>query len=216
MEKRFVTLFALIIAFIMASLVSPVLGEIEEERYSVDIEVTLEAEGYGTMDRELLAQTEWGYNGERLTESLYTKWLGTNGLSNISFSSDLSVFIGPSDEFEDLEITSIEYGQTSKTTTVSHEVCSRNYNVGAAAGFKTSGDSMKRFEIEMLSDSNYIELEGLFDGKTRLRHVVVDPDTGLKVEKETTDFEGEFELKWNAWAQELTYPGDDGDWLGCP
>ena len=216
MEKRFVMFFALIMAVIMAFSVTPALGDIEENRLSVEVGVTLEAVGVGTIDRELTAQTEWGYNGERLTESLYTKWLGTNGLSNISFNSDLSIFIGPSDEFEDLEITEILYGQTSSTTNVNHEVCSRNYNVGAASRFDTSGDSMKRFEVEMLSDSNYIELEGLFDGKTRLRHVVVDPVSGLKVTKATTDFDGEFKLNWNVFALELTYPGDEGDWLGCP
>jgi hypothetical protein len=193
MEKRFVIFFALILTIIIASgSVTPVVGAIEEDKYSVEIGVTLEADGVGTIDRELMAQTEWGYNGERLTESLYTKWLGTNGLSNISFSSDMNVFIGD------------------------HVVCSRNYNVGAAAGFDTRGDNMKRFEIEMLSDSNYMELEGLFDGQTRLRHVVVDPTSRLKISKETTDFDGQFEIKWDAFAQELTYPGDEGDWLGCP
>ncbi len=217
MEKRFVIFSALILSLIMASCSgTPVLGVIEEDKYSVEIGVTLEADGVGTIDRELMAQTEWGYNGERLTESLYTKWLGTNGLSNISFSSDMNVFIGPSDEFEDLEVTEITYGQTSKTTNIDHVVCSRNYNVGAAAGFDTRGDNMKRFEIEMLSDSNYMELEGVFDGNTRLRHVVVDPTSRLKISKETTDFDGEFEIKWAAFAQELTYPGDEGDWLGCP
>ena len=206
----------LICAMIMISLVIPTLGASDDPKMHVEAGETLMIEGTGTIARELLAQSEWGYGGQRLSEDLYSTWFGTDGLSNISFSSDLNVYIGMSDEHEEEEVTEITYGQTAMTTNVDHTVCLRNYEVGAATGFSTRGTSVKAFEAEMFPDSNYMQLEGIFNGKTRLRHVVVDPESGLKIVKQITDLKGEYEIDWSAYANQLLYPGAEGDWLGCP
>ena len=181
-----------------------------------DVGSVLEINGVGTMDRELLAQSEWGFEGQRMTESTYTKWMGTDGLSNISFNSDLNVFIGMSDEHEDTNITEITYGQTSGMTNMRQTICTQNYDAGVATGFKTVGTSIKAFEIDMLPGSNTLDFEGAVSGSAVFRHVVVDPTTRLKVVKERTELVGNFNIDWSAYGDLLSYPGDDGDWLGCP
>ena len=208
MKKGITILIAVMI------LCSTGIGAVAASDYN--IESTLEIKGVGTMDRELLAQSEWNFGGQKLTESAYTKWMGTDGVSNISFSSDLNVFIGLSDEHEDTNITEITYGQTAGMTNMRQTVCSRNYDAGIASGFKVVGTSIKAFEIDMLPDSNSLDFEGAISGSTVLRHVVVDPDTRLKILKERTEFEGDFTIDWSAYGDMLSYPGDDGDWLGCP
>lgn len=188
----------------------------EESTYDVEVGSTLEIVGIGTMDRELLAQSGWGYDGQKLTESMYTKWMGTDGLSNITYKSDLNVFLGKSDEHEDTNLTEIAYGQTAITSNMRQTVCSRNYEAGVASGFKLTGTSIRAFEIDMLPNSNYLDFEGAIEGSAVLRHVVVDPDTKLKIVKERTEVDGKFNIDWEAYGDKLIYPGDEGDWLGCP
>lgn len=205
----------LIAAMVLSISFSGVASAIDSN-FDVEAGSTLKIIGVGTMDRELLAQSGWGYEGQKLTESTYTKWMGTDGLSNIDFSSNLDLFIGKSDEHEDTNVTEISYAQTSGMTNMRSTVCSRNFDAGIASGFSIVGTSVKAFEIAMYPDSNELVFEGAINGSARLRHVVVDPVTKLKVIKELTDLEGEFNIDWNAFGDRLTYPGDEGDWLGCP
>jgi hypothetical protein len=95
-------------------------------------------------------------------------------------------------------------------------ICSRNYEAGVATGFNTVGSSIKAFELTMYPDSNALDFEGAINGSARFRHVVVDPGTRLKVSKEITDLEGNFNIDWSAYGDLLSYPGDEGDYLGCP
>lgn len=183
---------------------------------NVEVGSTLEINGRGTIDRDLLAQSEWGYNGQRLTETMYSRWMTTDGISNISYNSDLNVYIGASDTHENENTTEITYAQTAFTTNMRDKVCSQNYEAGVISGFDIVGMSGKAFEIEMLPDSNYIDLEGTIDGKATLKHMVVDPDSRLKIVKEVTRLKGQYDIDWSAYAEKLIYPGDEGDWLGCP
>jgi hypothetical protein len=184
--------------------------------YDVEVGSNLKIVGVGTLDRELLAQSEWGFGGQKVSESTYTKWIGTDGISKIDYTSDLNLFIGMSDEHEDTNVTEISYAQTSGMTNMRSTMCSRNFEAGVASGFTTVGTSVKSFEINMYPDSNSIDFEGAINGSARFRHVVVDPVTRLKVVKEITDVEGEFSIDWRAYGDLLSYPGDEGDYLGCP
>ena len=183
---------------------------------NVEVGSAMEIVGRGTMDRDLLAQSEWGYNGQRLTETMYSRWMTTDGLSNISYNSDLNVYIGASDTHENENTTEITYAQTAFTTNMRDKVCSQNYEAGVMSGFDIVGTSGKAFEIEMLPDANYLELEAGLEGKAKLKHMVVDPDSRLKVVEEITRLKGTYDINWNAFAEKLIYPGDEGDWLGCP
>lgn len=213
MKKR---LTILIIGMLFICLTSSIGQGAAECDCNVEVGETLEIDGQGTIDRDLLAQSEWGYNGQRLKETLYSKWMTTDGISNISYSSDLNVYLGASETHENMSTTEITYAQTAFTTNMNQRICSQNYNAGVMSGFQTVGVSAKAFEIEMLPDSNYLELEGAVDGRTILKHMVVDPDTRLKIVKTTTRLKGQYDINWNAYAQSLIYPGDEGEWLGCP
>jgi hypothetical protein len=203
----------MVISIVMCSMIGYGTAECES---NMEVGSTLEINGRGTIDRDLLAQSEWGYNGQRLTETMYSRWMTTDGISNISYSSDLNVYLGASETQEDVNTTEITYAQTTFTTNMNQRVCSQNYNAGVMSSFKTLGMSAKAFEIEMLPDSNYIELEGAIDGKATLKHMVVDPDSRLKIVKEVTRLKGQYDIDWNAYAENLIYPGDEGDFLGCP
>jgi len=183
---------------------------------SVEVGSDLEIIGKGTMARDLLAQSDWGYSGQRLTETMYSRWMTTDGISNVSYSSNLNVYIGASETHEDENTTEITYAQTAFTTNMRDKVCSQNYDAGVVSGFDIVGMSGKAFEIEMLPDANYLELEAGLEGKAKLRHMIVDPDSRLKIVKETTQVEGTFDIDWNAFAENLIYPGNEGEWLGCP
>ena len=203
---------------IAAMVIFGAIGTVAAQAGASNVEVgsTLEIVGIGTMDRDLLAQSEWGYNGQRLTETMYSRWMGTDGLSNVSYSSDLNVYIGASDTHEDENTTEISYGQTAVTSNMKQKVCSQNYEAGVVSGFKLDGMSGRTFEIGMAPDSNYIEFEGAVDGSAVLKHMVVDPTSRLKVVKEVTRLDGRFNIAWDAFGEKLVYPGDEGDWLGCP
>ncbi len=203
---------------IAAMVIFGAIGTVAAQAGASNVEVgsTLEIVGIGTMDRDLLAQSEWGYNGQRLTETMYSRWMGTDGLSNVSYSSDLNVYIGASDTHEDENTTEISYGQTAVTSNMKQKVCSQNYEAGVVSGFKLDGMSGRTFEIGMAPDSNYIEFEGAVDGSAVLKHMVVDPTSRLKVVKEVTRLDGRFDIAWDAFGEKLVYPGDEGDWLGCP
>jgi hypothetical protein len=65
-------------------------------------------------------------------------------------------------------------------------------------------------------ESNYLEIEGTVDGKTRLSHSVVDPVTKLKAVKDIVRVDGQFEFDYEAFAEKMIDVGQEGDWLGCP
>lgn len=207
----------LIILIAITGIICSMTGSVAAEcNCNVEVGSTLEIRGSGTMDRDLLAQSEWGYNGQRLTETMYSRWMTTDGISNISYNSDLNVYIGASDTHENENTTEITYAQTAFTTNMRDKVCSQNYEAGVMSGFDIVGMSVKAFEIEMLPDANYLELEAGLEGKAKLKHMVVDPDSRLKVVEEVTRLKGTYDIAWNAFAEKLIYPGDEGDWLGCP
>ena len=188
----------------------------EEDGLNVEVESTFNAVGVGTMERSLLVQSEFGYKGQRLTEDMYTKYMGTAGPSNISISTDLYVYAGASDSHENESTTEIAYASTAFTSTMKRKICSQNYEAGVALGMKTDGISGMAFELGMLPDSSYIEAEGEIIGSAKFSHMVVDPTTRLKVVEEDTRLEGKYVFDWNAASWKLIYPGDQGDWLGCP
>lgn len=188
----------------------------EEDGLNIDVGSYLNVEGVGVMDSSVLVQSEWGYAGQRLSEDMYSGYRGTAGMSNVSYTRDLNIFVGASDTQEDVNTTEISYASTVYTTLMKRKICSQNYDAGVVSGVKTSGISGSVLEIDMTPDANYLNYEGEVVGKTKLSHMVVDPTSRLKVVKEVTNLKGAFGIDFNAYAEKLVDVGDEGDWLGCP
>jgi hypothetical protein len=188
----------------------------EEEGLNVDVGSYLKVEGVGVMDSSMLVQSELGYAGQRLSEDMYSAYRGTAGVSNVSYTRDMNIFIGTSDTEEDVETTDISYASTVYTTLMKRKVCSQNYEAGVVSSVKTAGISNSVLEIDMTPSDNYLNYEGELVGKAKLSHMVVDPTSRLKVVKEVTDLKGAFGIDFNAYAEKLVDVGDEGDWLGCP
>jgi hypothetical protein len=176
---------------------------------NLNIESDLNIVGNGTIDRNLDVQTEWKYKDQRLSETMYSSRKTIDDVSNINFDNDFNLYIRS-------DYTEIGYRQTAFTTNIYHEFFGQNYDAGIMTGFKTIGEkSTKSFEIEMTPDSNYLALEGTMQGKTTLKHVVVDPSSRLKVVNDITRLKGSFGIDWFVLSRKLTGINNE-DWLGCP
>lgn len=184
---------------------------------AVDLEIGRElvVEGIGSFDCELEVQSEKGYTGQKLEETFYTRWLGTNGDSTITYNSNLEVFM--SNMTGDNRSTEIAYAQTSQATNATQRVCSEDYRLGASVGFYSKGNNTKRFELFTDLDLSEFEIEGAVDGRLKLMQKVVDPDNRTQYMKEVTQLDGKHVYAWNTFVERSRYPeGGCDDWLKCP
>jgi hypothetical protein len=184
---------------------------------NLNIESGLDIVGIGVIDRDLDAQTKQGYEGLHLSETMYSSSKTIDKPSNIDFSSNLNIYIGPDYTKKDVNITEIEYRQTALITNIYHRFSSQNYDVGTATGFKTiARKSANIFEVEMTPNNNYLELKETIQGKTRLKHIVVDQPSKLKIINDVTQLEGTFQTNWFTSTRKLIENDDDDHWLGGP
>ena len=191
-----------------------VIGVAAAEDY--DIVSELSVNGTGSFDRTMKVQTELGYAGKTLNEDFYTRWMGTDGDSKLQFDSNLAIFKGESPEFEDKEITTIDYAQTVYSTNAKWEVHSKNYDIGASQCASTKGNMMESMEVGMDDTLNEFEFEGSVNGRARFTEKAVDPVSKVIYLDDDTSFAGRFDiLKYSA-IEKISYPEDEGDWLGCP
>jgi hypothetical protein len=180
------------------------------------VESELRVSGNGSFDRDMAVQTEMGYAGKRLTETFYTRYLGTDGNSQLEYASSLEVYMGNSTEFENETVSEIAYAQTAASTNAKQQVCSSNYDVGASQGFSAKGHMGKSFETVMDDHISEFEIEGKVIGSVRLMQKVVDPESRLKYVEEDTRLDGRYDFTWMAYAEDPSYPEGEEDWLGCP
>jgi len=184
------------------------------EDYEISTELSIN--GTGSFDRVLDVKTELGFAGKSLDEDYYTRWMGTDGDSKIQYDSTLDVYMGNSSEFEDQKVSTIDYAQTAFSTNAKQLVCSRNYDMGASQGFYSKGNLMKSFEVGMDCSVNEFEIEGSVNGHMRLMQKVVDPVSKIVYLEEDTKLDGRYDLDWYAYAEKISYPEGEEDWLGCP
>jgi hypothetical protein len=183
----------------------------------MEIETELQVSGNGSFDRDMTVQTELGYAGKRLTETFYTRYLGTDGNSQLEYASSLDVYMGNSTEFENETISEITYSQTAESTNANQLVCFSNYDIGASQGVSAKGPYLaKSFEGVMDDHISEFEIEGKVIGRVRLMQKVVDQKSRLKYVDEDTRLEGRYDFAWAAYAELLNYPAGEEDWLGCP
>jgi hypothetical protein len=184
---------------------------------AVDLEIGREliVKGTGSFNCDLEVQTEKGYEGQKLEETLYTRWMGTNGNSAISYSSNLEVFI--SNITGDNRTAEIMYAQTAQTTNAKQLLCSEDFTLGAAVGFYSKGDNIKSFELFTDPDLSEFEIEGTIEGRLKLMRKVIDPVSMTSYMQEVIQLDGEYTYAWNAFAEQSGYPeaGCD-DYLACP
>jgi hypothetical protein len=214
MKKSLTILLAALVILSALSAIGIIAAE--EDGLNVDVGSYLKVEGVGIMDSYMLVQSERGYTGQRLSEDVYSMYRCSTGMSNVSYTRDMNIFIGARDTPEDMNTTEISYASTAYTTCMKRTVYSQNYEVGVVSGVKTAGMSNSVLEIDMTPDANYLNYVGEVVGKTKLSHMVVDPISLLKVVKEVTNLKGAFSIDFNTYAEKLVDVGDEGGWLGCP
>lgn len=190
------------------------IGVAVAEDYIIETETGIN--GTGSFDMDLTVQTEKGFSGKKLSESFYTRFMGTDGDSNIQFNSALEVFMGNSTEHENESITDIAYAQTALSTNAKHFARFANYDVGASVCVATKEDSVILFEGVMEDNVNSFELEGSVAGYARMTEKVVDPITRVKYLDKDTRLWGRHVFNLNSYVEQVSYPEGDGDWLGCP
>ena len=186
---------------------------------AVDLEIgrELTVNGVGSFDCNLEVQSEAGCaSGQKLEETMYTRWMATDGESTISYNSNLEVFM--SNMTGDNRTAEIVYAQTAQTTNAKQLLCSEDYTLGAAVGFYSKGDSMKSFELFTDPDLSEFEMEGTIEGRLKLMQKVVDPDANhTKYMTEVTRLDGNYTYSWNTFVERLGYPaGECDEWLSCP
>ena len=180
------------------------------------IETGLQVSGNGSFNRDMTVQTEMGYAGKRLTETFYTRYLGTDGNSRLEYASSLEVYMGNSTEFENETVTEIGYAQSASSTYAKQRVFSSNYDIDAAQGFSAKGHMGKSFETVMDDHVSEFEIEGKVIGRVRLMQKVADQESRLKYVHEDTQLDGEYDFAWSAYVEDLSYPEGEESWLSCP
>jgi hypothetical protein len=184
---------------------------------AVDLEIgrELTIDGVGSFNCELEVQTEKGYDGQKLEETLYTRWMGTDGDSAISYNSNLEVFM--SNITGDNRTAEIAYAQTAQTINAKQLLCSEDYALGAAVGFYSKGDTTKSFELFTDSDLSEFEIEGSVVGRLKLMQKVADPVNMTRYMQEVTQLDGKYTYAWNTYVERSGYPeAGCEDWLACP
>ena len=203
-----------IITLLIAVLILSVGVAIAAEDY--DIATELQINGTGSFDRTLKVQTDLGYMGKTLDEDYYTRWMGTDGDSNIQYDSVLEVYMGNSSEFEDERVTTIDYAQTAFSTNAKQLVCAKNYDIGSRQGFYSRNNLIKSFEVSMDDAVNEFDIDASVNGRLRLMQKVVDPVTRVIYLDEDTQLDGRYDVAWNSYIEKISYPEGMEDWLGCP
>ena len=203
----------LMVAIIGIAIVGMV-GSAAAEDYTIETE--LQISGNGSFDRDMGVQTEKGYTGKRLTETYYTRWLGTDGDSQLEYDSSLEVFMGNSTEFDNETITEMSYAQTAISTNAKQLVCAHNYDIGASHGYYSKGTLAKSFESTMDDQSSEFEIEGRVVGRMRLMQKVVDPVTRVVYLDEDTQMDGQYDFDWSTYVEKPSYPAGEECWLSCP
>ncbi|MBE9593904.1 MAG: hypothetical protein IMF19_10560, partial [Proteobacteria bacterium] len=99
MKKGITVLIAGLIVF------GAVIGISTAEDYIIESETSVN--GTGSFDIDMGVQTEKGFAGKKLSESFYTRFMGTDGDSNLQFNSALEIFMGNSTEHENESITDV-------------------------------------------------------------------------------------------------------------
>lgn len=184
---------------------------------AADLEIgrELTVNGTGSFNCDLEVQTEKGYKGQKLEETLYTRWMGTFGDSAISYNSNLEVFM--SNMTGDNRTAEIMYAQMAQTTNAKQLLCSEDYSLGAYVGFYSKGDTIKSFELFTDPDLSEFEMEGSIDGRLKLMQKVVDPANMTRYMKEVTQLDGEYAYAWNTYVERFGYPeAGCSEWLECP
>lgn len=184
---------------------------------AVDLEIgrELTVKGVGSFDCNLEVQSQKGFEGQKLEETLYTRWMGTDGDSAILYSSNLEVFM--SNITGDNQTAEIMYAQTAQTTNAKQLLCSEDYTLGASVGFYSKGNSTKSFELFTDSDLSEFEMEGSIEGRLKLMQKVVDPTNMTRYMQEVTQLDGSYNYAWSAFAERSGYPaGGCDDYLACP
>ena len=203
-----------IMILIAVLILSTCMSVVTAEDY--DLATELQINGTGSFDRTLKVQTDLGYIGKTLDEDYYTRWMGTEGNSNMQYDSVLEVYMGNSSEFEDERITTIDYAQTAFSTNAKQLMCSKNYDMGSRQGFYSKGNLIKSFEVSMDDAVNEFDIEASVNGHLRLMQKVVDPVTRVIYLDEDTRLDGRYDVAWNSYIEKISYPAGDEDWLGCP
>lgn len=208
MKKGISVLMAVLIVF------GAVIGVAVAEDYIIETETGIN--GTGSFDMDLTVQTEKGFGGKKLSESFYTRFMGTDGDSNIRFNSALEVFMGNSTEHDNESITDIAYAQTALSTNAKHFARFANYDVGASVCVATKEDSVILFEGVMEDNVNSFELEGTVSGYARMTEKVVDTTTRVNYLDKDTRLWGRHTFDLNHYVEMTSYPEGCGDYLGCP
>ena len=204
-----------IITILIAAIVLSMCASVAiAEDYEISTELSIN--GTGSFDRELDVQTELGFAGKTLDEDFYTRWMGTDGDSKIQYASTLEVYMGNNTEFENQTVTTIDFGETASSTNAKWKLCSENYDVGAAQGATSKGNSIRSVQVGMDDSVNEFEIEGMVNGRMRLMQKVVDPVSKIIYLDEDTRLDGRYVFDWYAYAEKISYPEGCEDWLGCP
>jgi hypothetical protein len=207
------SLAILMVAIIGISIVGMV-GSAAAEDHAIETE--LQISGNGSFNHDMMAQTEKGYSGKRLTETYYTRWMGTDGNSQMQYASSLEVFMGNLTESDNETLTEIAYAQTAISTNAKQLVCSQNYDTGVLQGFSSNGATAKSFELMMDDHASEFEIEGRVVGRMRFMEEVIDPVTRVVFLDQDTQMVGQYDFDWSAYVETPNYPEGKEPWLGCP
>ena len=208
MKKELTILF---IVMLIAGMIIAVAGD------DILIGREVEISGIGVINADLDLDTTSDFSGLILCERISTPGAGFREASEMKYYSSFD--IGLYNKNDTANSSSVlEYESVAKIINAKRAVYSRNYMLGAIMGMKAKGDT--NHEVSMYSDDfmSTAEIEGGSIGHMMLFQKVVDiKDHHSVIASDVITLDGNYNLKWNAYAERYAYPEDENNaWLGCP
>ena len=167
-------------------------------------------EGKGIIDRNVLFQTNSGFEGQKYEVEIYTPSLGFHGLSILNFSEEINMVLD-----NESVIDVVGDGAILNTKT---SIAIKNYPMGVMLSHQIDGDFNMAYEYLANNQTTFQFLDGKISGKGEIYNLIKYPINKTYIIKDKTQFEGDLKIGSEMEVWKIAYPASDigFDWLGCP
>lgn len=174
----------------------------------------LQIEGVGMVDFDLEVQTEKNYEGLKLEDWVFSPRTWDTGASYINYTSEFELGIYNRSCVN--ASADMIYTQAIKAVGSKQRFTSQNYVLGAASGFKYSGNVDQAVTVYTDNTLSESALSGAINGRMTIFQKVVDPETKVVIMRDVSAFVGTYKYNHNTYVESMTYPAGESDYLGCP
>lgn len=176
----------------------------------IEISIFEKVVGEGTIDRSILFQTDYGFEGQKFNADVYTPSLGRYGISFLNYTEESNMVL-------DNETTIVVIGSGTIINTKT-AMAIKNYAMNTSMYHKIVGDCV--LDYEYMADNNITAqyLVGKVDGRGDVSGLMRNSYDRTYIVRDRTQFDGKFKIEFEKEISCVEYPAlkIGADWLGCP